>query len=459
MNEEAAWAGLGGAAALIRAKEISARELTELYLRRIERIDPALGSYRVVFAERALAEADQADSRVAAADTRPMLGVPVAVKDSMDVAGELTPNGTSAHGGPAHSDGALVARLRSAGAVIIGKTCVPELCMWGFTETATFGRTSNPWDTGRTPGGSSGGSAAAVAAGLCAGATASDGLGSIRIPAALNGLFGLKPQRDRVPIDAESHWHGMTVFGGLTRTVEDAGLFLDVAAGTRSRFAEAAGRMPGKLRIAFSTKVPPTVLAPLDPAVDDAVRTYAELLRSLGHDVTERNPDYGLIALNSTARFLKGVRDDVDALPHPERLERRTRSVARIGRALPEGLLHRAMSDAPKLIERVGRLWDEVDVLITPVTSKPAGPVGQFEGRGALWTMNGQIAAVAAYTPPWNVTGQPAASVPAGLNDAGLPLAIQMIGRAGDEETLLSLGAQIQAERPWAQRRPPAAGG
>nr|MBA2506050.1 amidase [Thermoleophilaceae bacterium] len=387
---------------------------------------------------------------------RPLLGVPVAVKDNMDVAGEVTANGTSAAGGPAHADGPLVARLRGAGAVILGRTRTPELCIWGFTETATFGRTANPWDTGRTSGGSSGGSGAAVAAGLCAAATASDGLGSIRIPASLNGLYGLKPQRGRVPMEIDPHWNGMSVFGGLTRSVTDAGLFLDVAAASGTRYADAAARRPGKLRIAWSSKLPATVVAPLDPAVEKALADFAELLSSLGHEVEQRDPDYGPIALNSTLRYLKGVRDDVDALPHPERLERRTRAVARIGRLLPESLLQRAMADAPALTARVGRLWDDFDVVLTPVTSKPATEVGKYEGHGALWTMNGEIADVAAYCPVWNVTGQPAASVPAGFTHTGLPLAVQMIGRTDGEETLLSLGAQVEAERPWANRRPPA---
>ena len=189
--------------------------------------------------------------------------------------------------------------------------------------------------------------------------------------------------------------------------------------------------------------------------MEKALHDTAELLRSLGHEVEQHDPDYGPIALNSTLRYLKGVRDDVDALPHPERLERRTRAVARIGRLLPDSLLQRALADGPALTERVGRLWERFDVLLTPTTSKPATEVGKYEGRGSLWTMNGQIADVAAYLPPWNVTGQPAASVPAGFTHTGLPLAVQIVSAADGEETLLALAAQIEEARPWANRRPP----
>jgi amidase len=208
---EIAFAGIARQAELIAGGELSSRELVELCLGRIERTQPRLNAFRVVFAERALMEADQADARRGAGDARmaqdgerlaqrPLLGVPIAVKDDIDVAGEVTAFGTNAHGAPARADAEVVHRLRAAGAVIVGKTNVPELCIWPFTESATFGATRNPWDLQRAPGGSSGGSAAAVAAGLVGAALGSDGAGSIRIPAAWCGLFGLKPQRGRVPM-------------------------------------------------------------------------------------------------------------------------------------------------------------------------------------------------------------------------------------------------------------------
>src|SRR5947207_7678882 len=208
---ELAYAGISRQAQLIASGEVSSRELVELYLERIERLDGKLNCFRVVFDERARVEADQADGRRGAGDRRPLGGVPIAVKDDIDVAGEVTAFGTNAHGGPEQSDAELVSRLRAAGAVVIGKTNVPELTIWPFTESATFGVTRNPFDLSRTTGGSSGGSGAAVAAGLVAVGTASDGLGSIRIPAACCGLVGMKPTKARVslaPKTSGTRWHG-----------------------------------------------------------------------------------------------------------------------------------------------------------------------------------------------------------------------------------------------------------
>ncbi|MEA2191491.1 MAG: amidase, partial [Solirubrobacteraceae bacterium] len=207
-----AFAGVVRQAELVRCGEVSPRELVETALERIARLDPELNAFRVVFAERALAEAEQAGGRAGGgAGDRPLLGVPIALKDNVDVAGETTTHGTSANGGPAQADAEIVTRLRSAGAVILGKTLLPELAVYPWTESSTFGATRNPWDLQRTTGGSSGGSAAAVAAGLASAGMASDGGGSIRIPAACCGLFGLKPQRGRVSLmPYAEHWHGLS---------------------------------------------------------------------------------------------------------------------------------------------------------------------------------------------------------------------------------------------------------
>lgn len=464
-----AYAGIAGQAELIAAGEISSRELVELYLKRIERYDGRVNAFRVVFAERALMEADQADARRGAGGERPLLGVPIAVKDDVDVAGEVTALGTNAHGDvPAPADAEVVRRLREAGAIVIGKTNVPELCIWPFTETPTFGATRNPWDLQRAPGGSSGGSAAAVAAALVGAAVGSDGAGSIRIPSAWCGLFGLKPQRGRVSMAPHAQaWYGMAVNGVLTRSVRDTALFHDVASGSapvdRDRpepparpFSESASTPPGKLRIAYSTKIPPLLIARLEDDQRRAFERTIELLRSLGHELSEQDPDYGYDTGPSVlTRYLRGVYDEAHARPHYERLSRRTRSFAQIGSLVPGKLLQWSLSGESALAARLNRVLESHDVLITPATAQPPPRIGQFDGHGALRTLN-EVIALVPFNAPWNLTGQPAAAVPAGFGADGLPRSVQLVGRPGDEATLLSLAGQMEAERPWAQHRPDA---
>lgn len=451
-----AFAGLARQAQLIRDGELSSRELTGLCLERIEQHDPQLNAFAVVLAERALAEADRRDADPG--PQQPLRGVPVAVKDVEDVEGVVTSFGTGAFDRPAQADGELVARLRRAGAVIIGKTNLPELAIFGFTSGKRWGVTRNPWDLERTTGGSSGGSAAAVAAGLVSAATASDGAGSIRIPAAFCGLFGLKPQHGRLPLSPPDHWYDLSVHGCLTRTVLDTGVFLDATAGEAAGgFAQAASTPPGRLRIALSAK-PARALLP--PIVDDEVRAglaeTGELLRSLGHEVREDDPRFGLAGSNFVPRYLRGIHDEIETVPHPERLERRTRGFGRLGRAYTRGFARRARRLAERDAARINEIFTEADVLVTPTVGELAIEADRFDGRGALSTLLG-MSRTYCFTPIWNHTGQPAAAVPAGFSAAGLPRSVTLVGRPGDEATLLSLAAQIQAERPWADRRPPIA--
>jgi amidase len=451
-----AYAGAARQARLVRDREISAREVVAATLERIGRVGPALNAFRVVFAERALAEAEQADARRGDGDDGPLLGVPVAVKDDTDVAGEATTRGTSANGRPASRDSEVVARLRAAGAIVVGKTNVPELTIWPFTETLSYGATRNPWSLDHTPGGSSGGSGAAVASGLCGVALGSDGAGSIRIPSAFCGVFGIKPQRGRIPLGPgrTEAWHGLVHLGPLARHVADAALFLDVAAGAEG-FARAAATPPGPLRVAVSTTVPPGALGRLGADQRRALDETAAVLRSLGHEVAERPLEFTPTAgADVVARFLRGIHDEAAALRHPERLEPRTRSMARLGALVAPAAVARLRAAEPALRARVDAIFAHADVVLTPGPSGPPFRVGRFQRRGALVTFNASAAKV-----PWygvfNATGQPAASVPAGFDGGGLPLAVQLVGRAGDEATLLSLAAQLEAERPWAQRRPP----
>ena len=310
------------------------------------------------------------------------------------------------------------------------------------------------------------GSGAAVAAGLAPLALGSDGAGSIRIPAAWCGLFGLKVQRGRISyMPLPEHWYGLSVPGPLARRVIDAALFLDAVAGPvqgdatslpapPEPFAEAARRAPGKLRVAVSTKVPPLAAARVSAESRAAVEETAALLEALGHDVRRHNPDYGLAWTHITRRYLRGIRDDVQALPHRERLEPRTRAMARLGRLVPARSVRSSRAAEPQVAARINSLFREFDVLLTPVTARQPPQVGRWEGRGALRTLNG-AAWHCPFTAIWNLTGQPAAAVPAGLDQAGMPLSVQLIGRPQDEATLLSLAAQLESERPWADMVPP----
>jgi amidase len=464
-DSDLAFAGLAGQADAVRAGEVSPRELVELHLERIERLEPRLNAFRVVRAEQALAEAGEAERRSADGDV-PLLGVPIAVKDSQDVAGELTTHGTGCVERPAAEDCEMVRRLRAAGAIVIGKANLPELAFAMFTESPTWGVTRNPWDRERTPGGSSGGSGAAVAAGLAAGATASDGAGSIRYPAAYCSLFGLKPQRGRVPVDPDvEHWHGLSVNGCLTRTVLDTALFLDVTAGggiapekpppPERPFAEAARTPPGKLRIAVSVKATRALAPPLlDDRCREAVRETAELLDSLGHRVTWRDPDWGTVGNGVAIMYSRGVADDARRLPNRERLGRQTRGVARMGSLIPDWVLRRTRAAIPKHARRINAIFEDHDVLLLPVIGEPPVPVERWASHGGQWTLAGMTRRTG-FGPPWNYLGNPAAAVPAGFTDDGLPLSVQLVGRPNDEHTLLSLAAQLEAERPWADRRPP----
>ncbi len=466
-DPELIFAGAVLQAEMVRAGEVSPTELVRAHLDRIERLQPQLNLFRTVLAERALVEAEQAEARLKGGDERPLLGVPIALKDSVDLAGELTTHGTDAFPEPARADCEMVRRLREAGAVVVGKTLLPELAICGFTESATWGVSRNPWNPQRTTGGSSGGSAGAVAAGLVPLASASDGAGSIRIPAASCGVFGLKPQRGRVSLAPDlEHWNGMSVNGCVSRTVADTALYLDITSGGSREpgapaappkpFAEYAATPPGRLRIATSTK-PARAAAPpqVGASVRRAVAETAELLASLGHEVAPQDPDFGSQAGNNVAaRYLRGIHDDVERVPYRERLERRTRGYGRLGGLIPEALMERAKSAAAQDSARVNALFDRFDVLMTPVMGGTALGVRSAEGRGALRTMLAQ-SRFYCFTPVWNHLGNPAASVPAGFDDDGMPLAVQLIGRPGDEGTLLSLAAQLEAERPWAEARPP----
>ncbi|MBI2701811.1 MAG: amidase [Mycobacterium sp.] len=454
-----AFAGAAEQARMLADGDIDAPVLLELYLQRIEKLDSELRSYRVVRYDAAREEAEIAQQRLDAGERRPLLGVPIAIKDDVDVAGEVTTCGSGAHGPAVTDDGEVVRRLRAAGAVIIGKTSVPELMIMPFTESLTFGATRNPWNPRRTPGGSSGGSAAAVAAGLAPLALGSDGGGSIRIPATWCGLFGLKPQRDRISLEPhDDAWQGLSVNGPIARSVLDAALLLDATntvPGPEGEFAAAAARPPGQLRIALSTKVPTPMPARVGKAQLTAVEQAGALLRDLGHEVIVRDPAYPpSLYANYLPRFLRGISDDADAMAHPERLERRTRSIARLGSFFSDRTMASLRTAETGLDTRIQAIFDDVDVVITPGTAAGPSRIGAYQRRGGVSTLL-LVGQRVPYQQVWNLTGQPAAVVPWDFDDDGLPMSVQLVGRPYDEATLLSLSAQIEAARPWAHRRPP----
>jgi amidase len=463
VDDEVAFAGAARIAEMVRAGEVSPSELVELYLDRIAALEPSLNAFRVVLVDGARADAKRAEERLAEGDDAPLLGVPVAIKDNVDYAGEVTTHGTAAYGEPATEDGLVVRRLREAGATILGKTNLPELAIYGFTESPTWGDTRNPWDTSRTCGGSSGGSGVATAAGMCAIAHATDGAGSIRYPAAYNGLFGLKPQRNRISLSPDrEHWYGLSVSGCVSRTVADTALYLDVMSGPekgdfdappplRRPLMEAARTAPGKLKIACTTKTATPVRKA--PEVLAAYRETVELLRSLGHEVTEAAPSYSRAPLDFFPLYFRGIRDEALTLPHPERLSDQSKGFVRLGRLFSDRRMAKVKDRMPAAAAKIQELFRDYDLLITPATAQPQFEVGQLLGKGAVRTMNA-MSQIYPYGFTWNYTGQPAASIPAGFTDGGLPRSVMMVARPNDEDTLVSVAAQLEAERSWADRRP-----
>jgi len=464
--EDLAFAGIAAQAELLRKREVSSRELIDLYLDRIDTLDPTINAFREVFADQAREAAEVADEQIAAGDDLPLLGVPVAFKDEVGIEGHVAGHGTTAFDTPAPSDDQHVTRLRAAGAIIIGVTNLPDLAICGFTETDANGITRNPWGPDHTPGGSSGGSAAAVAAGLIGAASGSDGAGSIRIPAANCGVFGLKPQRGRISLAPEAeHWNGLSAAGCLTRRVVDTALWLDVAHGNVAgdshtpapparSFMAAATTAPGQLQFAISTAAPRALAKPLhSDEVEEAVRGLAPALRYLGHEVHDRDPRYGTVGNSVIPRYLGGIAEHAATVTHPDQLDRRTRGFARLGRMVPARILRRAIDREATEAARLNEVFDHADVLITPVTAVPAVKVGRWEGKGALRTLLG-MSRVYPYTVTWNHTGQPAASVPVGFSADGLPIGAMLVVPTGREDLLLSVCAQLEAALAWPDRRP-----
>jgi amidase len=461
--DELAFAGPGALADLVRRRELHPRELVELFLRRIEAIDPKLNAFRVTLAEQALAEAD---GLAAERQEGSLAGVPIAVKDEMPLAGQTATQGARSFGAPAPEDAEIVRRLRAAGAIPVGITNVPELMIFPWTASDANGITRNPWNVERTPGGSSGGSAAAVAAGLAAAATAADGGGSIRIPAGCCGLVGMKPTRGRVSQSPLAEgWLGLTAYGALARTVADSALLLDaihgpmpgdadVAPQFTGSYAEAGRTAPGRLRVAMSRKLLPGAIAKLSGDQRGAWERTAALLTELGHDVVERDPAYGLGGVVFLQFWVRGTSEIAREVPDPCKLERSTRQMASAGRYLvPDRRRAKLIAKRDEVSARILELWQEVDVLLTPGLATTAIAAEGGYGRSAPVAVD-KASRFSPWTAAWNLTGQPAVTLPAGFGADGLPLSVQLVGRPGAEDLLYSLAGQIENARPWAQHRP-----
>jgi amidase len=436
-------------AARVRQGILSPRETVQDALDRIDGRDATIGAFQVVRRERALAEADEVAARNDLADL-PLAGVPLAVKDNVAVAGEPMRRGSAATSdAPQPQDHAVVRRLRDAGAIVVGMTRVPELCVFAATDSV-FGITRNPWDLSRTPGGSSGGSAAAVAAGMVPVAHGNDGMGSIRIPAACCGLVGLKPGHGVVPSGlGPTDWHAMAENGPLATTVADAALVLSVLAGRPELAAVTPQTAPLRIGLALA---PPVQGVRLDAEHRRATEETAQALRAAGHTVEElRVPTPTWAARAALQRWFAGTLDDAEQLDRA-RLERRVRVHARLG-----SLSRRFIHDAQR--QRVRDLlattvFDRFDVLLTPTLAQPPITAGRWGERG--WLAN--VLANTRYAPypaPWNLAGYPAASVPAGIHrGTGTPLSVQLVTTPDGESRLLSLAAALEELRPWQRLAP-----
>ena len=472
MSEDLMFRPVTELAASVRAGEVSARELVETSYQAIERMNGELNAFVTLCEERALGEADAIEP----GDSRPLAGIPIGIKDLVQLTeGVRTTMGMNAmEEFVPPIDSALVRRLREAGAIVVGKTNTPELGILPVTEPERFGPARNPWDTSRTPGGSSGGSASAVAAGMIPIGHANDGGGSIRIPASCCGLVGLKPSRGRVSLAPLTEFvGGIGIDGCVSRTVADTALILDIISGyepgdpywapdPRAPFADAARRAPGTLRIAFTAQSPTGI-----PVHDDcatAVRETAELLESLGHSVFEAPPlsDEGYIE-NFIRVWASGVAISVRGMGmlrgeplDPDKLEPLTRELVDLAEALTAADYLESVAYLQTMGRMIVPMWGDFDVLLTPTVAKPPVEVGSLApqaGEPAMaWLDN--AAEWVPFTPVWNATGQPAMSLPLHHSAQGLPIGVQFVGPPAGEEVLLSLAAQLEEARPWIERRP-----
>ncbi len=483
-----------GLADLVRRREVTASELLDEAIARAARVNDRLNAVVTPLHD---------DARRAIAAGLPagaFAGVPFLLKD-LDADCEGTPMSSGSRflaGHRSAHDATLVARYRRAGLVIFGKTNTPEFGLTPYTEPELFGPTRNPWDSARTPGGSSGGAAAAVAAGVVPMAHANDGGGSIRIPASCCGLFGLKPTRGRTPVgpDCSQVWNGMAIGHAVTRTVRDSAALLDATAGPESTardfappparpFLDEVGAPPGRLRVAFTKRPHLGITAPHADCVA-AVEDAARLVSSLGHDVEERDVDldsealardFFLVVCVAIATRIDQAAHAAGRRPRRAELQTSTRITAELGRQRSAVQLAAAHERLDAAARGATRFFEHFDLLLSPTLGLPPPAIGALHPHGleafahevllalrlgVLLRLPGVVDSAVRrvftfmpFTPLANVTGAPSMTVPLFWNDAGLPIGAMFTGRVGDEATLLRLAAQLESARPWARRRPP----
>jgi amidase len=481
-----------GLAELVRTKQISPTELVEEAISRIETHNPKLNAviYKMYTQARQAAQRQLPDS--------PFMGVPFLLKDMhATVAGVPTSCGTRIlKDVPQPHDSEIVCRYQAAGVIILGKTNVPEFSLLPYTEPEVFGPTNNPWDLTRSPGGSSGGSAVAVAARLVPLAGGADGGGSIRIPASCCGVFGLKPTRGRTPTgpDVGDIWRGFAQEHVLTRSVRDSAAMLDAIAGPdvgtpycapapERPYLQEVTRKPGRLRIAFTSH--PFLGHDVHADCQRGLEATVSLLERLGHEVVEAAPqiDREAFAIAFLTTLAAETRDEIDWAAGLARrktsfadFETGTSALALLGQAFSAGSYAKALNYLMASARGVGRFFEDYDVLLTPTLALPPVTTGALQPSGAERFMVGLVGRLNAawlldalgvikplanktynympYTPVFNVTGQPAMSVPLHWNEAGLPIGMHFVGRFGDEATLFRLAGQLERSQPWFDHAP-----
>ncbi len=462
-------------AELVRTKQVTPAELVDAAIARIERLNPALNAVVTPLFDQAR-EAARGEL-----PEGPFTGVPYLLKDLMaTLAGvRMTSGSVFLRDHVAREDSELVRRLKRAGLIVVGKTNTPEFGLLPTTEPKLFGATHNPWNLGHTTGGSSGGSAAGVASGMVPMAHANDGGGSIRIPASCCGLFGLKPTRARNPLGPRlgDGLSGLVAEHAVTRSVRDSAALLDATSGPdlgdpywapppERPFAEEVGRDPGRLRIAVATRA--VTGLPVHPDCLAAAAAAAKLCESLGHTVEEADPGldgerldriFGTLWSAGAAASVDGSALMMGREAKPEEFEPLTWAMAERGRERTAAEYLMAVAGAQAVSREVARFFADYDALLTPTLAEPPVPLGTFDSTPANPLQGMQRAAqFVPFTPIFNITGQPAMSLPLYWNDASLPVGVQFAGRFGDEGTLFRLAAQLETARRWSQRKPPISG-